>query len=90
MRFARKQALMLNLAIIKPPIAGPKSLAALKQVEFIEIALPKSFLSSTTRTNADCLKGASIAAIQFKNIPKITMFHILSSPNRESNNIIKA
>lgn len=33
-----------------PATAGPKSLAILKQVELSEIALPKSFLSSTRRT----------------------------------------
>lgn len=63
-----------------PPIAGPTNLAILKQEAFKEIALDKSFLSSTRRTNVDCLKGASIAAIQFKNTPRTIITGIFINP----------
>ena len=54
-------------------MAGPINLARLKQEAFNEIALPKSFGSSTKRTKLDCLTGASMAATVFKNTPKITI-----------------
>ena len=89
-RFIMKQVCGLYKVKIIPAAAGPISLAELKQAEFSDIALLRSFLSSMRLANIDCLNGVYIAIIQFSISPSMIIVIIFKKSNAEASVIRSA